>query len=130
MKLAEVDPAATVTEGSVVSSFVLSDSTALTPPESAGLVSVTVQVVLAYDLRLVGLQASAESFTDPVRLKVTLLEVPLSVAVTVAFWFVTIVPAVAVKVAEVEPAATVAEAGVVSSVLLSEMHFVAHRMDL
>ena len=66
------------------------------------------------------LQASDERFTAPIRFKVTLLEAPLSVAVTVAFWFVSIVPAVAVKVAEVEPAATVAEEGVVSSVLLSD----------
>ena len=47
MKLADVDPAASVTDDGVFSSFGASDNATTTPPEGAGLVRVRVHVVLA-----------------------------------------------------------------------------------
>jgi hypothetical protein len=120
VKLADVDPGATVTDAGLLSRFELSDSDTATPPESAGVARVTVQVALAFDVRLVALHASVESVAGAVKPMVTLLLALLSVAETVAFWLVTIVPAVAVKVAEVEPFATLTEEGVVSKELSSE----------
>ena len=78
-----MDPAATVTDDGVLSSFALSDRATTAPPEGAGPARATVQVVLANEIKLVELQASVES-TGAVRFKVTLLETPASVAWTVA----------------------------------------------
>ncbi|MFZ1147688.1 MAG: hypothetical protein WB359_23775, partial [Bryobacteraceae bacterium] len=47
-------------------------------------------------------------------------ELPLYVAVTTAVWLVVMAPAVAVKLAEVEPEATLTEAGTVNAVTLLE----------
>jgi len=80
----------------------------------------TVQVVEAPELTLVGLQAREVTSMGATRVKLAVLEAPFSVAVTVADCVVVIVPAVAAKVAEVTPAATATDAGTVSEALLSE----------
>ena len=50
-----------MTEDGVLSSFALSDRATTTPPDGAGPARVTVQVVLANEIKLVELQASIES---------------------------------------------------------------------
>jgi len=77
-----------------------------------------VQVLVAPEDRLVGLQVSEEGATGASRSSIALRETPLSVVVTEAVRLVAIVPAVAMKVAGIAPAATVTEAGTVSSALL------------
>jgi len=81
---------------------------------------VTVHAVAAPEFTLVGLQARAETSMGAIRLKVAVLEAPLSAAVMVAGWVVVSALAVAAKVAEVAPAAKVTEGGTVSEALLSE----------
>ena len=74
----------------------------------------------APELTLVGLQASADTRVEATRLTVVVWEEPFKVALTVALWLVVKAPAVAVKVAEVAPAGTVTDAGIVSRALLSD----------
>jgi len=57
-KLAEVAPAATVTEAGIVKAAALLDSVTAIPPEPAGCEIVTVQVDVPRELRLVGLHDS------------------------------------------------------------------------
>ena len=78
------------------------------------------QVADAPELTLVGLQASADTRVEATRLTVVVWEEPFKVALTVALWLVVKAPAVAVKVAEVAPAGTVTDAGIVSRALLSD----------
>ena len=78
------------------------------------------QVAVAPELTLVGLQATAEISVGATRLKVVLWEAAFKVAVTLADWFVVIVPTFAVKVLEVPFAGTVTDAGTVSAPLLEE----------
>ena len=81
----------------------------------------TVQVVDAPELTLVGLQASAETRVGATKLTVAVWEEPpLRLEITVADWFVVMVPAVAMKVAELAPADTVTDVGTVSTALLSD----------
>ena len=58
LKVAVLEPAATVTDAGVVSSALLLESPTAVPPVGAALVRVTVQVLVALDARLVGLQAT------------------------------------------------------------------------
>ena len=67
---------------------------------------------------LVGLQARAVTIVDAAKLMVTLCELLPRVAVTVADPLVASVAVVALKVAEVDPAATVTEVGTVSDALV------------
>jgi hypothetical protein len=80
---------------------------------------VTVQVVAAPELTLVGLQARPETRVGATRIKVAVWEALLSVAVTVALWVVVTVPAVAVKLALLAPFDTVTEVGTLRLALLS-----------
>ena len=80
----------------------------------------TVQVVEALELTLVGLQVRAETRVGATRVKLAVWEAPFSVPVTVADWVVVTVPAVAAKVVEVLFAGTVTDAGTVNAVLLLE----------
>jgi hypothetical protein len=116
-KVADVVPDVTVSEAGVVSPVLLSESETEEPAAGAAELSVAVQVAVAPEDRLVGLQASEEMPTGAVRFSVALRETPFSVAVTEAVWVLAITPAVALKVPVVVPAATVTEAGVVSNVL-------------
>ena len=79
VKVAEVDPADTVTEAGVVSRELLSETATEVPPAGAALLSVTVQVLEELLPRLVGLQASEETETvaGATRLTVVLAELPL-----------------------------------------------------
>jgi hypothetical protein len=128
VKLAEVPPAATVTEAGTVSRLLLEARVTAAPPVGAALVKVTVQVVDALEARLAALHCKAESAavaTGAVRESDADLELPFSATVTVAAWSVVMLPAVTVNDADVAPAATATEAGAVSSVLLLEMVTVA-----
>lgn len=117
MKVADVDPAGTVTDaGTVSAELVLVRVTAL-PPVGAAWFSVTVQALDALGPRLAGLQLIAVTTVGATRLMVTLCEPP-RVAVTVADWLAANVPVVALKAADVEPAATVTEAGTVRAALV------------
>jgi hypothetical protein len=84
VNVAEVEPAATVTEAGVVSKELSSESATKVPPAGAALISVTVQELVRPEARLVGLQASEETKTGPTRVMVVLAELPLYVAVIVA----------------------------------------------
>ena len=117
-KAAVDEEAGTITEDGTVTAELLSESDTVTPPFGATAERVTVQVPLAPALRSVGLHASAETSTELTKFKVAVWDVPFNVAVTVAGWLVVTVPAVAVKVAEVAPAATPTAAGTLRAGLL------------
>lgn len=121
MNAAVVEPASTVTEAGVVRSALLLDSATRTPPAGAALESVTPHVVPAPDPKLVGLQANPETSTGATRFTVVLWDWPFNVAMTVALRSLGMVPVVALNVAEVDPAATVTPAGVVSVTLLAAL---------
>jgi hypothetical protein len=112
-KFAELLPAVTVTEGGTVSVVVLLASVATAPPGPAALDRVTVQVALPPWLTPVGAQESRMMLGGITREIVAGCEEPLSVAVMAAVWSLEIVPAVAVKLAELLPDATVTDAGTV-----------------
>jgi hypothetical protein len=120
LNVAEVEPAATVTEAGTVSTMLVFVIVTAAPPAGAAFVSVTVQVPEAFGPKLAG-QASEDTSTGAIRLKLAVLEVPFNVAVTMAFWSLGIVPAVAVNVAVAAAAATVTDEGTVSRRLLLEM---------
>jgi uncharacterized membrane protein YjdF len=115
VKVAVVEPDVTVTVPGTVSAPTLLDSPTATPPVPAALDSVTVQVDPPPVPRLVGLQDSPLTNTGGTSVMFAVCELPFSEAVTVAVWFVEIVPAVAVNVAVVEPDATVTVPGTVSA---------------
>jgi hypothetical protein len=115
------DPAGTFTEVGTVNAGLLAETDTLMPAGGAGAERVRVQVEDEPASSVVALHASAETSTGATRLKVAVWEALFSVAVMVALWVVVTVPAVAVKVAEVAPAATGTEAGTVNDVLLSEI---------
>jgi hypothetical protein len=75
--------------------------------------------VLVPELTLAGLHAKVETSVRAARFTVTAWVVPFSAAVIVTDCPVVKVPAVAVNAAELVPAATVTEAGMVSRELLS-----------
>ena len=78
----EVEPAATATEAGTTSKALLLDRD--TEVELAGaLETVTVQVLLADEPRLVGEQTSAVTVTGATRVMVAVCDTPLNVAVTV-----------------------------------------------
>ena len=70
LKLPVVAPAATVTETGTVSAVWLLLKDTAAPPAGAGLVSVTVQELVAFDPRLVGLHAREDTRTGANRLMV------------------------------------------------------------
>ena len=76
------------------------------------------QLEVVPEFTLVGVQVRPVTSMGATRFKVAVCEEPLSAAVTVAFWLVVRVPAVAVKLAEVAAAATRTKAGTVRAVLL------------
>ena len=118
LNVAVVAPAATVTDAGTVNSALVSLRVTAAPPAGAACVNVTVQVLVAFCPKLVGLHASDDTVTGATRLIVAFAEPPLYVAVTVAVWLLLMVPAVAVKVAEVSAARIVTVAGTVKAALL------------
>jgi hypothetical protein len=124
VKVAVLDPAATLTVAGTVSSGLLLDS----DPVAAALNafdSVTVQVEVAAEPRLAGVHESRLTTACDTSEMVADCELPFSEAVTEAVWSVAIDPAVAVKFAVFEPVPTVTVAGTVSSGLLLDSETVA-----
>ena len=121
VKLAVVAPLSTVTEPGTVSAAALLDTDTTTPPRPAALESVTTQFDVPAELRIDGVHASeVRAGGVGTRVRVCVCELPFSDAVTIAVWFVVIVPAVAVKFAVAAPDNTVTEAGTVSVAWLLE----------
>ena len=120
VKLAEVAPAATVTEAGTISVGLSSERETTAPPVEAALLRVTVQVAEALEVSEAGLQERLVGTVLVSRPMEKVTEEPESDAVMTAVLLVVIVEAVAEKVAEVAPAATVTEAGTVNMPLLSD----------
>jgi hypothetical protein len=79
------DPAAIASDAGIVTAVLVEDRFTVIPPEGAACPSVTVQVALAPDTRLVGLHAREEiGVVDVTRLIVALAEPPLYVPLTMA----------------------------------------------
>ena len=111
-----VEPAVTVTvAGTVKAGSPLLPSTTDTPLPDAAFDSVTVQLLLAFAPKVVGLHCSDETTVAAARLTFTLCDVPLYVAVNVPFWSVPTAPVLTVNGPVVEPAVTVTVAGTVNA---------------
>src|ERR1019366_1117909 len=115
VKVAVVDAAATATEPGTVSAAVLLDSVTVPPPV---FVSVTVQLLVPPLLSVAGVHDNELTFTGVARAIDVVCVLPFNVAVSVAVWSDAIVPAVAVKVVVVDPAATATDPGTVSDAVL------------
>ena len=83
VKVAVVELAATVTDAGTVRSALFPDTVTVVAAVGA-FDSVTVQVLLAEEFRLVGVHANDVSVTGATKLIVAVLDTPLRVAVTVA----------------------------------------------
>jgi hypothetical protein len=83
-KVAEVAVAAMVSEAGTVNEELLPETATTVPPAGAGWFRVTVHVVEAPELTLVGLQAREETSMGATRFKLAVWEAPFSVAVAVA----------------------------------------------
>jgi hypothetical protein len=83
LKVAVVAAANTVTDAGAVKTGLLVARVTLTPPAGAACVSVTVQVLDAFDPTVVGLQSSEDKRVEAARLTVVLAELALYVAVMV-----------------------------------------------
>ena len=84
LKVAVVDPDATVTDAGTVSKALLLASVTLDPPAGAVWVRVTVQVLTALWPRLAGTHATPETSTGATRPIMAVWELVPRVAVTVA----------------------------------------------
>jgi hypothetical protein len=87
VKVAEMDAAGTITEAGTETSALLRESITEAPPEGAAALSVTVQLLEALAVTVVGLQLSADKFTgagaEALTETVANLEVPFSDALIV-----------------------------------------------
>jgi hypothetical protein len=120
VKAAEMLLAGTVKVVGMATTELLAERPTVLPPIGAASFRVTVQVVVAPELTLVGLHVSPETTAGSTRLRLVVSRVPLRVAVIVALWFAGNAPAVAMKLAELAPAATATVAGIDSRALLSD----------
>ena len=119
MKVPVVAPAATVTDAGTVSAALFPDSvTALAL--AAACDNVTVHVVLPPEEIELGEHRSAVTVVNGTTVTVAVAEPPFNDPVTVAAAEEVTVPAVAVKVPVVAPAATVTDAGTVSAALFPD----------
>ena len=86
VKVAAVEPEATVTDVGTVRAELLSDRATAVPADGAVADKVTVQVLAAPDARVVGLHSSEDRVIGDaaVMLREAVLELPLSAAVTTA----------------------------------------------
>ena len=123
--VADVLPAATVTDAGTVSAELLADSATLRPPVGAACVRVKAQVDLPFAIILVGVHDRALTVAWAVTVRLAVAESPFNVAVNVAVWLRVPAPPVvpeldevAVKLAVVAAAATFTEPGTVTAVLL------------
>lgn len=119
-KIAEVAPAATVTEAGTVRAALLSERVTDWPPVGAAPERVTVQEVDPPEAMEEGEQERVLGTGRAVTVTEDVLEVPLAAAVTTTVVLAVTEAAVTEKEAAVAPAATVTEAGVVRAALLSE----------
>lgn len=119
VKVVRVAPAPTVTEAGVVRAVLLSVRVTTWPPVGAAEVSVMVQVEVLPEVMEVGEQERRLGVARGVTVMAAVLEALLAVAVTVTDVLAVTEAAETVKVAEVAPAPTVTEAGVVRAELLS-----------
>ena len=111
LKLAEVAPANTVTATGTPKTALLLVSPTLVPPEGAALVRLTLHALVAPEAKVVGVHATEASATGADKVNGTVWEALPRVAVSTAVASNVIVPAVALKLAEVLPAGTVTAAG-------------------
>jgi hypothetical protein len=111
-KVVEVDPAATLIEAGTVR-LPLSLATSMDiPPDGATDVRVAVQDAVDAPLSVAGVQETELNWgVGGWRVTVDRTVIPEAVALTVTDWLVVTVPAVAVKLAVVDPAATATDAG-------------------
>jgi hypothetical protein len=79
VKLADVAPAGTVTDGATIKFALEFERVTLAPPEGAGWVSVTVQVPEEFGPTLLGLHDKEDTDTDPDATRFTMVfaELPL-----------------------------------------------------
>ena len=119
-KVAEVDPAATVTDDGTDRAELLSRTVTTRPPAGAAELRDTLQVEVPPEVIEEGAQARLLITTRGVTVTEAVFEVPLAVAVTVTAVLLVTVAAVVEKEAVEAPAATVTEAGTVRAELLSE----------
>jgi hypothetical protein len=120
LKVVEALLPGTVTAAGTVNAALLLEIATVLPPEGVAWLRVTVQVEAEPELTLLGLQATAETNVGATRLTVAVCIVPFKLAATVAVWLVVRAPEVATKVAEVAPAGTATEVGMVNRGLLSD----------
>jgi hypothetical protein len=84
LKVAEVNPAATVTDAGTVSTVLVFVSATAAPPAGATFVKVTVQGLEAFGPKFAG-QASEDTSTGATKLRLEVGEMLFHVAVTIAF---------------------------------------------
>ena len=116
VKVPETEPAATVTDAGAVNvgdALLVRVTTA--PPVNAAFESVAVQVVLAFEGRVVKVQASPRRVGGVTSDSLAVAVVPFSAPVRVAVWLLVIVPVEILNVPVVAPAATVTVAGAVTA---------------
>jgi len=122
VKLKVVVPDGSVNEeGTVTAAVLLLDRETTEPPAGAGLARVTVQLVALEAVKVVmmhcrELRVAGEA--DETTVRVIILLEPLRVAVMMGVWSEVTAAAVAIKVVEVAPAATVTAPGTVAAAVL------------
>jgi hypothetical protein len=119
-KVAEVAPEATGTEAGTANAVLLLENDTTAPLAGAARFRVTVQVLVALDVRTEGLQETPVGIEPVTRLREKTVEEPDRDAMIVAVLSKVIVEAAAVNVAEVVPEATVTETGTVNNVVLMD----------
>ena len=116
VNVAVVAPALTRTEAGTATAVLLSASATEEPPVGAACDNVTVQVELAPETTVAGAHCTDETaICGGVTVMEVVIELPPSDTVTGSLWLEVTVVAVAVKVALLEPAATITEAGMVKA---------------
>jgi len=114
VKFADAAPDDTFTEGGTVKGAALLERATAMPPEPAACESVTEHADVPPELRLVGLHDTRITVVGTTNRIDAVCELPLYVAVTTTVWLLEAVPAVAVKLAVVEPLETVTDPGTLS----------------
>src|SRR5689334_8094731 len=107
LNVAEVAPAATLTEAGTLSSVLLDDRLTAAPPDAAAVVKVTVQLLTAPDDMLGGVHWSADTVAGGVTVSWPILLPPESELEIVTDVEVVTVEVVTTKFAEVAPGGTV-----------------------
>jgi hypothetical protein len=129
VKLAVDDPAGMLTEGGTGSRALVLDRVTVASPFSVAPDSVTAQELDCPETRVVGLHAKLVRTGPGTSWTVAACEELLYVARIVAVAADVMVPAVAVKLAAVEPAVTITEAGTGSRALLLDSVTVAPALN-